>query len=74
MPARVSRFSLSAITALVACGCGVESSYNIPADESKDVAAIAATTPPQRKSAGKRKVTKPPGISLKDGRSVQPID
>jgi len=73
MSVRAILFSLPVIAAVVACGCGSEGPYNIPADESKDAAAIGAGTPQRKVSSGKRKVTKPPGASLKDSKNLRPL-
>ncbi len=72
MIVRWIRFSLPVIAAVVVCGCNSESPYNIPLDESKDAAAIGAGTPQRRVSAGKKKINKPPGVPLKDAKSLQP--
>jgi len=74
MLVRSIRFSLPVIAAVVACGCGSESPYNIPSDASKDAAAIGAVTPQRKVSAGRKKVNKPPGVPLKDAKSLQPLE
>ena len=74
MLARVTRFSLSIVAAMAVCGCRDESRYNVPPDESKDAAAIAAGTARRKVSVGRKKVTKPPGVPLKDSKGLQPSD
>jgi hypothetical protein len=75
MPARTSRASLLVITAALICGCSQGVAYNEPTDPSKEAAAIGAgTMPPTKVAPGRKKVTKPPGPTLKGTKSVQPLD
>jgi len=74
MLVRATRFFPPVIAALVACGCGSEGPYNIPADASKEAAAIGAGTPQRKVAAGRKKPTKPPGAQLKDASNLGPRD
>jgi hypothetical protein len=74
MRTRAILLSLPVIAAIPMYGCGSENTYNIPADESKEAAAIGAGTPQNSRPASRRKVTKPPGVPPRDAKNMQPRD
>jgi len=65
-------FSLTVTATVINCGCGSDSTYNVPADPSKEAAQLG---PPTTVSVKGRKVTKPPGGTapkdLKNTRAVE---
>jgi hypothetical protein len=72
MLVRATLFALPLFAALAMCGCNSESPYNIPADPAKEAAELAPNAPPRRAAVGRKKVTKPPGGTPKEGRNLRP--
>ena len=72
MVIRASQFSMAIVAALVACGCGSGSTYNIPTDAAKEALEKEAATALKNVPAGQQKVTKPPGPgALKDFKGLK---
>ena len=75
MHVRAIVMSLPVIALLSVCGCDSESSYNAPADPSKENAQVELGKAQKNVSFGKRKVTKPPGgAALKDLKNLRPSE
>jgi hypothetical protein len=62
---RSTRFSLLFFAGLALWGCGPDVSYNVPADPAKDAAEIGGGEAQPKLPRNMKKVTKPPGQTLR---------